>query len=64
MAQRFGTMVSDEAVRGKMDALRQKSDQSQEDLSQEVQRLTYYVFADDERLRQFAASSKPSVRRR
>ena len=64
MAQRFGTMVSTEAVRGKMDAMRQKSDQSLEDLSEEVRRLTYYVFADDERLRQFAASSKPSVRRR
>ena len=47
MAQRFGTMVSAEAVRGKMDALRQKSDQSLEDLSQEVRRLAYYVFADD-----------------
>ncbi len=44
-----------------MDALRQKSDQSLEDLSQEVRRLTYYVFADDPPARREAEPSETTV---
>ena len=51
MAQRFGSMVSIEAVRGKMDAIRQKADQTLEDLSQEIRSMAYFVYASDPSVR-------------
>ena len=47
MAQRFGSMVNLEAVRGRLEGLRQKADQSIEDLSTQARTLAFAVYAGD-----------------
>jgi hypothetical protein len=47
MAQRFGTMSNVEATRHQLENLRQRPDQSLQDLGQQVRRLAYNVYADD-----------------
>ena len=45
MDQRFGTMQNLESVRDRLEGVKQKPDQSLEDLSQEVRRLAYRAYA-------------------
>ena len=47
MAQRFGSMANQEATRHELENLRQKPDQTLQDLGQQVRRLAYNVYADD-----------------
>ena len=47
MAQRFGSMTSTESTRHQLENLRQRPDQSLQDLGQQVRRLAYHVYADD-----------------
>ena len=45
MSQRFGTLANQHAVRSRLDNLRQKPEQTIEDVSQEVRSLAYAAFA-------------------
>ena len=46
MTQRFGTLGSKESARSKLESVHQRTDQTIEDLSQEVRRLAYRAYAD------------------
>ena len=46
MNQRFATLANPQAVRGRLEKLRQKTDQSIEDLAQEVRNLVSVVYQD------------------
>lgn len=47
MAQRFGTMVDQEAVRSRLEGMRQKPNQTLEDLATQVRQLAYAVYVND-----------------
>jgi hypothetical protein len=47
MAQRFGTMVNHEAVRSRLEGMRQKPNQTLEDLATQVRQLAYAVYVND-----------------
>ena len=47
MERRFGTMVNVEAVRSKLEAMRQKPGQSIQDLAQHTRALAFKVYAND-----------------